>query len=91
MVAGEIVSLKITDATMTPVEHAEKLYKRAAKQRRAVEKLQPLIQETEKLLLYVEEVQESVALLERCVILFVYACIADFAVWTAVYRMHSSM
>lgn len=55
----------MTDATMTPVEHAEKLYKRAAKQRRGAEKLLPLIDETEKLLAYVGEVQESVTLLQR--------------------------
>lgn len=63
--AGEQVQLRITDETMTPVEHAEKLYKRAAKQRRAVEKLQPLVSDAEALLAYVEEVRESVALLDR--------------------------
>lgn len=61
-----MVQLKITDATMTPVEHAEKLYKRAAKQRRGAEKLLPLMEETKNLLAYVEEVQESVTLLQRC-------------------------
>jgi len=53
---------------MTPVEYAEKLYKRAGKQRRAAENLLPLISDAENLLAYVEEVQESVALLQRCAI-----------------------
>ena len=65
--AGDTVTLKLPDATTTPVEHAQKLYKRAAKQRRAGEQLRPKMEEAEEQLEYLGEVQESLRMLDRFV------------------------
>jgi hypothetical protein len=67
MNAGEKVKLAIPQDDLGPVQYAEKLYKKAAKQRRASEQLQPLIDDAEKQLEYIDEVEDEVMQLSRCV------------------------
>jgi predicted ribosome quality control (RQC) complex YloA/Tae2 family protein len=64
MNAGAQVVLTV-DATVGPVEHAQKLYKRAAKQRRAIAQLEPLIEQAKEQLQYLSEVEESLHELRR--------------------------
>lgn len=63
--AGEPVLLVIKEENMGPVQYAEKLYKKAAKQRRAVEQLQPLLDAASSQLDYVEDVENDISLLDR--------------------------
>lgn len=64
MPAGVQVVLKV-DATVGPVVHAQKLYKRAAKQRRATAQLDPLMEQAKQQLQYLSEVEESLQELDR--------------------------
>ena len=64
--AGETVTLKLKDPTSGPVENARVLFKRAAKQRRAVQHLEPLMAEAQEQLDYIAEVQGSLSLLDKC-------------------------
>lgn len=64
--AGETVTLRIADAAAGPVECAQKLFKRAAKQRRAQERVTPLMEAAEAQLTYVREVDESLQELGQC-------------------------
>lgn len=63
--AGLSVTLTLADGAAGPVEHAQALFKRAAKQRRASQQLRPLLAEAEAQLEYVLEVQESLVELDR--------------------------
>ena len=65
--AGKPVTVKLPDGVDGPVEHAQALFKRAAKQRRAVDQLAPLIEAAQGQLEYVQEVQQSLTDLPRCV------------------------
>lgn len=67
--------LVIKDETLGPVHYAEKLYKKAAKHRRAVEQLQPLLDEAISQLEYVEDVAINISQLDRCdFTLVTFAC-----------------
>lgn len=64
--AGKPVQLVIEDEELGPVQYAEKLYKKAAKHRRAVDQLQPLLDEAASQLEYVADVEENISELDRC-------------------------
>jgi hypothetical protein len=64
--AGEPVLLVIKDENLGPVQFAEKLYKKAAKHRRAIDQLQPLLDEAHTLLEYVADVEDNISQLDRC-------------------------
>lgn len=61
----------IKDEALGPVQYAEKLYKKAAKHRRAVEQLQPLLDEASTQLEYVADVENNISQLERFVELLI--------------------
>ena len=65
--AGESILLVIKDETLGPVQYAEKLYKKAAKHRRAVDQLQPLLDEASSQLEYVADVEDNILQLDRYV------------------------
>jgi hypothetical protein len=58
------VLLVIEDDKLGPVQYAEKLYKKAAKHRRAVDQLQPLLDEAQNQLEYVADVEDNIAQLD---------------------------
>lgn len=61
------MTIKLKEGDEGPVEHAQGLFKRAAKQRRAAAQLAPLITQAESQLVYVQEVQETLSSLHQCV------------------------
>lgn len=58
--------LELSDPTISVIENAKLLYKKASKQRRAGAQLEPLIEAAEEQLIYLEEVAESLKELDRC-------------------------
>lgn len=63
--AGAEVTLKLKEGEAGPVEHAQALYKRAAKQRRAKQHAGPLIEDARWQLEYLQGVQQSLRDLQR--------------------------